>query len=86
MPTKTFFNPRGENRHAEAQRNRDRILEVAKQAVGPVTLYRGLPTRDALLEGVGHNEVEKLKAAERELSPRLPPLEPCTTLLHHSPR
>lgn len=78
---------------ADAQRNRGRILEVAKAAftrsganaslddiakeagVGAGTLYRHFPTRDALLEGVYQSEVEKLAAAERELSAKFPPLE-----------
>ena len=78
---------------ADAQRNRDLILEVAKKAftrsganaslddiakeagVGPGTLYRHFPTRDALLEAVYRNEVEKLAAAQRELSEQLPPAE-----------
>lgn len=77
----------------DAQQNRDRILEVAKQAfaksganaslddiakqakVGAGTLYRHFPTRDALLEAVYHSEVDKLAAAERELSGKLPPVE-----------
>jgi AcrR family transcriptional regulator len=77
----------------DAQRNRQRILEVAKQAftrsgagtslddiarqagVGAGTLYRHFPTRDALLEAVYHNEVEKLAAAEGELSRKLPPVQ-----------
>ena len=77
----------------DAQRNRERILEVAKEAftrsgadtslddiakqaeVGPGTLYRHFPTRDALLEAVYRIEVEKLAAAERELSQKLPPVE-----------
>jgi AcrR family transcriptional regulator len=60
----------------DAQRNRERILEVAKAAftrsgadaslddiakqvgVGPGTLYRHFPTRDALIEAVYHTEVE----------------------------
>jgi AcrR family transcriptional regulator len=76
----------------DAQRNRERILEVAKEAftrsgantslddiakqaeVGPGTLYRHFPTRDALLEAVYRIEVEKLAAAERELSQKLPPV------------
>lgn len=50
--------------------------DIAKQAgVGAGTLYRHFPTRDALLEGVYKSEVEKLAAAERELSAKLPPLE-----------
>jgi AcrR family transcriptional regulator len=77
----------------DAQRNRERILAVAKEAftrhgahasldeiakqagVGPGTLYRHFPTRDALIEAVYHTEVEKLAAAQRELSAKLPPVE-----------
>src|SRR5882724_7682838 len=78
---------------ADAQRNRERILEVAKQAftrsgadtslddiakqadVGPGTLYRHFPTRDALLEAVYRSEVEKLAAAERKFAAAMPPME-----------
>jgi len=78
---------------ADAQRNRERLLEVAKGAfahsgvdvslddiarqagVGPGTLYRHFPTRDALLEAVYRSEVEKLAAAERRLSAELAPIE-----------
>jgi AcrR family transcriptional regulator len=50
--------------------------DIAKQAdVGPGTLYRHFPTRDALIEAVYHTEVEKLAAAQRELSVNLPPIE-----------
>jgi AcrR family transcriptional regulator len=77
----------------DAQRNRERILEVAKEAftrsgvntslddiakqsgVGAGTLYRHFPTRDALLEAVYRTEVEKIAAAERKLSEKLPPVE-----------
>src|SRR5712675_1319981 len=77
----------------DAQRNRERILEVAKDAftrsgantslddiakdagVGPGTLYRHFPTRDALIEAVYRTEVEKLAGAEKELSANLPPIE-----------
>jgi AcrR family transcriptional regulator len=77
----------------DAQRNRERILEVAKQAftrlganaslddiaaqagVGPGTLYRHFPTRDALIEAVYRSEVEKLAAAERRFAEALPPVE-----------
>jgi AcrR family transcriptional regulator len=77
----------------DAQKNRERILEVAKEAftrsgadasldeiakqagVGPGTLYRHFPTRDALIEAVYHTEVGKLAAAQRELSANLPPIE-----------
>jgi AcrR family transcriptional regulator len=78
---------------ADAQRNRERILEVAKKAfthsgvdislddvakqagVGPGTLYRHFPTRDALLEAVYRTEVERLAAAEREFSKTKAPIE-----------
>ncbi len=77
----------------DAQRNRERILEVAKEAftrsganaslddiakdagVGPGTLYRHFPTRDALIEAVYRTEVEKLAAAEREFADTMPPIE-----------
>ena len=50
--------------------------EIAKQAdVGPGTLYRHFPTREALIEAVYHTEVEKLAGAQRELSASLPPIE-----------
>jgi AcrR family transcriptional regulator len=78
---------------ADAQRNRERILEVAKEAftesgaktslddiakraaVGPGTLYRHFPTRDALLEAVYRTGVEELIAAERKFAQAMPPLE-----------
>jgi AcrR family transcriptional regulator len=92
MPKK-HSQPAERKPRSDAQRNRDRILEVAKEAfgrsgantslddiakqaeVGAGTLYRHFPTRDALLEAVYRAEVEKLAAAERELSRKLPPAE-----------
>ena len=92
MPKK-HSQPAGRKPRSDAQRNRGRILEVAKEAfarsgantslddiakqaeVGAGTLYRHFPTRDALLEAVYRAEVEKLAAAERELSGKLPPVE-----------
>jgi AcrR family transcriptional regulator len=77
----------------DAQRNRARILEVAKEAftrfganaslddiatqadVGPGTLYRHFPSRDALIEAVYRTEVEKLAAAERRFAEAMPPIE-----------
>jgi AcrR family transcriptional regulator len=77
----------------DAQRNRERILELAKQefarsgadasldsiakqaGVGPGTLYRHFPTREALLEAVYRTEVEKLAAAERKFLQAMPPIE-----------
>jgi len=50
--------------------------DIAKEAgVGPGTLYRHFPTRDALLEAVYRTEVEKLAAAERKFEQTLPPME-----------
>jgi AcrR family transcriptional regulator len=78
---------------ADAQRNRERILEVARlvftqygadatmdeiarQAeIGPGTLYRHFPTRDALIEAVYRSTVEKLTAAAERFDKDLPPLE-----------
>ena len=78
---------------ADARQNRERILEVAKEAftesganaslddiatragVGPGTLYRHFPTRDALVEAVYRTEVGKLAAAERRFAETMPPLE-----------
>jgi AcrR family transcriptional regulator len=92
MPTKRP-KPAPRKPRADAQRNRERILEIAKVAftrhgadvslddiarqagVGPGTLYRHFPTRDALLEAVYHTEVGKLAAAEREFARRLSPVE-----------
>jgi AcrR family transcriptional regulator len=92
MPAKRSTSARRKPR-ADAQRNRERILEVAKEAfarsgantslddiakragVGPGTLYRHFPTRDALLEAVYRSEVEKLAAAERKFAGAMPPIE-----------
>ena len=41
-----------------------RLDHIAKQAqVGPATLYRHFPTREALMEAVYRSEVERLAAA-----------------------
>ena len=78
---------------ADAQRNRERILEVARlvfrrdgagaalddiarqAGIGPGTLYRHFPTRDALIEAVYRSEVEKLAAAGRSFAATMPPLD-----------
>ena len=78
---------------SDAQRNRERILEVAKQVftrrgadasmgeiarrakIGPGTLYRHFATRDDLLATVYITEVEKLAAAQKKLSAKLPPID-----------
>ena len=77
---------------ADAQRNRERILAVAKQAftrhgaaaslddiarqagIGPGTLYRHFPTRDALIEAVYRSEVEKLAGTAQCFASTLAPL------------
>lgn len=91
MPTKRPQSTR--KPRADAQRNRERILEIAKEAftrlganaslddiarqagVGPGTLYRHFPTRDALIEAVYRAEVGKLAAAARDFAKAMPPLE-----------
>ena len=85
--------PAARKPRADAQRNRERILEIAKEAftrsganvslddvakqagIGPGTLYRHFPTREALLEAVYRTEVEKLAAAERKFAESMPPIE-----------
>lgn len=50
--------------------------DIARRAeIGPGTLYRHFPTRDALIEAVFGSEVEKLTAAGRRFARELPPLE-----------
>ncbi len=78
---------------SDAQRNRERLLEVARAVftehgagatldeiarragVGPGTLYRHFPTRDALIEAVYRSEVDKLTAAGQRYADTMPPLE-----------
>jgi AcrR family transcriptional regulator len=87
-PSATTRKPR-----ADAQRNRERILQVAKEVfardgaaasldeiarqagIGPGTLYRHFPTRDALIEAVYRSEVEKLAAAEQRFAATLSPVD-----------
>ena len=91
MPKKRVQSSRRKSR-ADAQRNRERILEVAKESfarrggdarlddiakqagVGPGTLYRHFPTREALIEAVYRAEVEKLAGAQQRLALELPPI------------
>ena len=94
MPKKKRPPPQpGRKPRADALRNRERILEVAKAVftrdgaaatldeiarqagIGPGTLYRHFPTRDALVEAVYRSEVEKLAAAEQRFAADMPPLE-----------
>jgi len=82
---------------SDALRNRQRLLDVAKEAfsrsgadasldeiarqaeVGPGTLYRHFPTRDALIEAVYRSEVEKLAAAQRKFAESMTPVEALRT-------
>lgn len=92
MATKRLHSD-GRKPRTDAQRNRERILEVAKEAfthsgvdaslddiarqagVGPGTLYRHFPTRDALIEAVYRTEVERLAATEQKFAETMPPVE-----------
>jgi len=57
--------------------------EIAKQAgVGPGTLYRHFPTREALLEAVYRTELERLAASGRKLAETMPPVEALRAWLH----
>jgi AcrR family transcriptional regulator len=85
--------PAARRPRVDAQRNRERILEVARKAftehgaeatmddiarraeVGPGTLYRHFPTREALIEAVFRSEVEKLAAAGQRFATTLEPVE-----------
>ena len=50
--------------------------DIARLAgIGPGTLDRHFPTRDALIEAVYRSEVEKLAAAEQRFAATMPPLE-----------
>lgn len=89
----TSPSPSARKPRADAQRNRELILEVAKgvftrdgaaasldeiartAGIGPGTLYRHFPTRDALIEAVYRSEVEKLAAAGPRFAATLPPIE-----------
>ncbi len=94
MTNKQPFVPLLERKpRADGQRNRERILEVARLAftrhgaeatlddmareagIGSGTLYRHFPNRDALIEAVYRNEVEKLTAAGQRFGATMPPLE-----------
>ena len=76
---------------ADAQANRDRILEVAVRAfsqegpdvslnaiakeagVGPGTLYRHFPTREALIDAAYRNELGRLSDSAADLLREMPP-------------
>ena len=79
-------------KRADAQKNRDRILEVARDAlavssdaslnsiakkagVGPGTLYRHFPTREALVLAVYRHDVQQLVDSAPLLLEEHPPLD-----------
>jgi AcrR family transcriptional regulator len=82
----------GEPLRADAQQNRQRILEAAREAfaasgeaslnsiakkagVGPGTLYRHFPSREALVLAVYRYDVQKLADSAAELLAAHPPLK-----------
>ena len=86
---------------ADAQRNYDKIVEVARAlfrekgadasldeiakraGVGPGTLYRHFPTRDALVDAVMKDWADRVQGdAQQVLDGGLPPREALTTWLH----
>jgi len=93
MAKKKLPAPPARKLRADAQRNRERILEAAKETfsrdgaaasldeivrqagIGPGTLYRHFPTRDALIGAVYRSEVEKLAAAEQRLAASMQPVD-----------
>lgn len=93
MPKETSPPTVARRPRVDAQRNRERILEVAREAftqhgpeatmddiarraeIGPGTLYRHFPTRDALIEAVFRSEVERLTAAGQRYAVTMGPLE-----------
>ena len=92
-----------ENRplRADARRNRDRLLEVARQSfaaeglsvsldeiarraeVGPGTLYRHFPTKEALFEAVVHERLQRLLDEARALSRADDPGAALFTIIDH---
>jgi len=88
MTTKRPFPPQRKP-CADAERNHDRVLKVAKEAftrsgadtslddIARPSWRRGrhFPSREALIEAVYRTEVEKLAAAERSFAETMPPIE-----------
>jgi AcrR family transcriptional regulator len=83
--------PRADSLRADAQQNRDRILEAAREAfaasgeaslnsiakmagVGPGTLYRHFPNREALVLAVYRYDVQKLADSAADLVSEHEPL------------
>lgn len=71
-------------RVAFAERGADAPLDdIARSAkVGPGTLYRHFPNRDALLAAVYAADIEEIGAEAHRLAETLPPDEAFTTFLH----
>jgi AcrR family transcriptional regulator len=87
--------PRSRKPRADAERNRQRLLEAAKACfaesgaatsleeiaraagVGIGTLYRHFPTRDALVEQVYRDALDRLSADADRLMKTHPPVGPC---------
>ncbi|HVW40792.1 MAG TPA: helix-turn-helix domain-containing protein [Amycolatopsis sp.] len=85
---------------ADARRNYERILAIAREAfaeqgpdaplddiarkacVGAGTLYRRFPSREALIEAVYRDDVERLSARAHELLETLPPDEALAEWMH----
>lgn len=100
MPKQTPPTSVSRRTRVDAQRNRERILEVARDAftqhgpeatldeiarraeIGPGTLYRHFPTRDALIEEVYRSEVEKLTAAGQRYTLTMRPLDALRRWMH----
>ena len=92
-----------ENRplRADARRNRDRLLQVARQSfaaeglsvsldeiarraeVGPGTLYRHFPTKEALFEAVVHERLQRLLDQARALRRADDPGTALFTIIDH---
>jgi AcrR family transcriptional regulator len=93
-------NPGERPMRADARRNYERLLVVAREAfsergeqasmddiakraeVGPGTLYRHFPNREALLAAVYRDDVDFMAKRAEELAGTLPPFEALATWLH----
>jgi AcrR family transcriptional regulator len=94
------MNPGERPMRADARRNYERLLVVAREAfsergeqasmddiakraeVGPGTLYRHFPTREALLAAVYRDDVGLMAKRAEELAGTLPPFEALDAWLH----
>ena len=101
MPTQASTPTAARRPRLDAQRNRERILEVAREVftehgmharlddiarrarVGPGTLYRHFPSREALIEAVFRKQVEKLIAAGKQYATTMRPLDAMREWMFH---